>query len=44
MNAVGVESGPSPAFFTIPSAPQWLFSKEDPANATMQPKQTDLAL
>jgi hypothetical protein len=25
----GVESGPSPALFTIPSAPQWLFSKED---------------
>ena len=23
------ESGPSPAFFTIPSAPQWLFSKEE---------------
>ena len=28
VNAAG-ESGPSPAFFTIPSAPQWLFSKED---------------
>jgi len=25
----GTESGPSPAFFTIPSAPQWLFSKEE---------------
>jgi hypothetical protein len=31
VNAGGVESGPSPAFFTIPSAPQWLFSKEDGA-------------
>jgi hypothetical protein len=25
----GRESGPSPAGFTIPSSPQWLFSKED---------------
>jgi hypothetical protein len=23
------ESGPSPAFFTIPTSPQWLFSRED---------------
>lgn len=29
VNAAGAESGPSPAFFTIPSAPQWLFSRED---------------
>jgi hypothetical protein len=29
VNAAGKESGPSPAFFTLPSAPQWLFSKED---------------
>jgi hypothetical protein len=29
VNALGVESGPSPYFLTIPSAPQWLFSKED---------------
>jgi len=29
VNAAGVESGPSPPFFTIPSAPQSLFSRED---------------
>jgi hypothetical protein len=32
LRAIGsadVESGPSPPFFTIPSAPQWVFSKED---------------
>jgi hypothetical protein len=29
VNALGVESGPSPFFLTIPSAPQWIFSKED---------------
>jgi hypothetical protein len=29
LDASGTESGPSPAFVTIPSAPQWLFSKED---------------
>jgi len=29
VNALGVVSGPSPAFFTIPSAPQFVFSKED---------------
>ncbi len=29
VNALGVESGPSPAVFTIPSAPQWVFSKEE---------------
>ena len=28
VNAAGAESGPSPALFTIPSPPQWLFSKE----------------
>ena len=31
VTASGKESGPSPPFFTIPSAPQWLFSKEDGA-------------
>jgi hypothetical protein len=31
VNAAGMESGPSPACFTIPSPPQWLFSKEDGA-------------
>jgi hypothetical protein len=29
VNAKGLESGPSPYFLTIPSAPQHLFSKED---------------
>lgn len=29
VNALGVESGPSPAVLTIPSAPQWVFSKEE---------------
>jgi hypothetical protein len=29
VNALGVESGPSPACFTIPSAPQWFFAKEE---------------
>lgn len=29
VNGAGVESGPSPAFFTIPSAPPRFFSKED---------------
>ena len=29
VNALGVESGDSPACFTIPSAPQFLFAKED---------------
>src|SRR5262249_45462156 len=29
VNALGVEGGPSPYFLTIPSAPQWVFAKED---------------
>ncbi len=29
INALGVESGPSPYFLTIPSIPRWVFSKED---------------
>jgi hypothetical protein len=28
VNALGVESGPSPYVLTIPSAPQWLFARE----------------
>jgi hypothetical protein len=28
VNALGVESGPSPYFLTIPSAPRWLFARE----------------
>jgi hypothetical protein len=28
INALGIESGPSPYFLTIPSAPQWVFAKE----------------
>lgn len=31
INAQGVESGPSEAVFTIPSMPQWVFSKEEGA-------------
>lgn len=29
VNGAGVESGPSAAVFTIPSAPRWVFSKEE---------------
>jgi len=29
VNALGVMSGPSPAFFTIPSAPQFVFAREE---------------
>jgi hypothetical protein len=29
VNALGVASGPSPYWLTIPSAPQWLFARED---------------
>lgn len=29
VNALGVESGPSPYVLTIPSIPRWVFSKED---------------
>ncbi len=29
VNALGVESGPSPYFLTIPSIPRWVFAKED---------------
>jgi fibronectin type 3 domain-containing protein len=29
LNALGVESGPSPYFLTIPSIPRWVFAKED---------------
>ena len=29
VNAAGIESGPSPPFFSIPSAPQSLYSRED---------------
>jgi hypothetical protein len=31
VNRLGVESGASPAVLTIPSSPQWVFSKEDGA-------------
>ena len=36
VSQAGTESGPSPAFFTIPSAPQWLFSKEEGANCNLK--------
>lgn len=29
VNALGIESGPSPFLLTIPSAPKWVFSKEE---------------
>jgi hypothetical protein len=29
VNALGVESGPSPYFLTIPSSPRWVFAQED---------------
>ncbi len=29
LNTALIESGPSPAGFTLPSSPQWLFSRED---------------
>ncbi|GIW92281.1 MAG: hypothetical protein KatS3mg110_0322 [Pirellulaceae bacterium] len=29
VNRLGVAGGPSPAVFTIPSAPQWVFSREE---------------
>jgi len=29
VNALGVASGPSPYFLTIPSAPRWVFAQED---------------
>jgi hypothetical protein len=29
VNVLGVESGPSPYFLTIPSAPRWVFARED---------------
>ena len=29
VNALGVESGPSPFFLTIPSTPRWVFAEED---------------
>jgi hypothetical protein len=36
VNSTGIESGPSPASFTIPNAPQWLFSKEEGATCQLK--------
>jgi len=36
VNALGVESGPSPVFLTIPSSPQSVFSKEDGTRAQLK--------
>jgi len=36
VNALGVESGPSPYFLTIPSIPRWVFSKEDEKNCRIK--------
>jgi hypothetical protein len=36
VNTAGIESGPSPPFFTIPPAPQWVFSKEEGATCRLK--------
>src|SRR5262249_25823941 len=36
VNALGVESGPSPWWLTIPSSPQWVFAKEDGEQARLK--------
>lgn len=36
VNALGVESGPSPYVLTIPSIPRWVFSKEDGATCKLK--------
>jgi fibronectin type 3 domain-containing protein len=36
VNALGVESGPSPYFLTIPSIPRWVFAKEDGSTCTLK--------
>ncbi|HYT88884.1 MAG TPA: fibronectin type III domain-containing protein, partial [Gemmataceae bacterium] len=36
VNALGTESGPSPYVLTIPSAPQWLFAREDGASCHLR--------
>jgi hypothetical protein len=36
VNALGVESGPSAATLTIPSAPQWVFAQEEGASACLK--------
>jgi hypothetical protein len=36
VNRLGVESGAGPHALTIPSAPQWLFSKEDEGNCHLK--------
>jgi hypothetical protein len=36
VNNLGVEGGPSPYFLTIPSAPQWLFAREEGATCHLK--------
>src|SRR5207249_1212280 len=36
VNVLGVESGPSPYFLTVPSAPQWLFAREEGAKCHLK--------
>jgi hypothetical protein len=36
VNALGVEGGPSPYALTVPSAPQWLFAREDGARCRLK--------
>jgi hypothetical protein len=36
VNRLGVEGGPSPYFLTVPSAPQWLFAREEGAKCHLK--------
>jgi len=36
MDSAGVEGGPSPVFFTIPSTPQHVFAREDGAKCDLK--------
>jgi hypothetical protein len=36
VNALGVEGGPSPYTLTIPSAPQWMFAREEGAKCHLK--------
>src|SRR5262249_57986026 len=36
VNALGAEGGPSPYFLTLPSAPQWVFSREQGAKCDLK--------
>src|SRR5439155_7896457 len=36
VNALGVESGPSPYFLTVPSAPEFVFAREEGAKCHLK--------